>query len=407
MAYMIEEKRQIDVTADCDVLVVGGGIAGVSAAIAAARNGEKVILLEREFGLGGLATLGLIVLYLPLCDGEGTQVSYGLAEELLRLSICHGAQQNEPTHWLNPAPLAERKKSRYMTQFNPNYFALELEKLLGSLHVQILYGTVAAAVHMQGKKIDAVIVESKSGRSAITAGAVIDATGDADICKYAAAPTALYEKKNGLASWYYYDSEAGGAKLKMFGLADVVSDDPQSATKNETVSVLEQHRYTGVDSAEVSQMVLRAHEKMLDDILQCKQKDERYAPVSISSIPLLRMTRRLKGCYDLDDTQSHEYFSDSIGMIGDWRKRGPVYEIPFACLHCAEVDNLLAAGRNISVTDAMWDISRVIPACAITGEAAGTAASITKNFNDLDTAKLQDRLVRQGVILHWNDLQNK
>ena len=73
-----------------EVVVCGGGIAGIAAALAAARNGAKTCLIEREFALGGLATLGLIVVYLPLCDGAGVKMSAGIAEELLKLSIKYG-----------------------------------------------------------------------------------------------------------------------------------------------------------------------------------------------------------------------------------------------------------------------------------------------------------------------------
>ena len=85
-------------TDSCDVLVVGAGIAGVSAALAAARGGADVILAEREYAPGGMATLGLIAIYLPLCDGMGRQVSYGISEELLRLSIQYGADGPVPAH---------------------------------------------------------------------------------------------------------------------------------------------------------------------------------------------------------------------------------------------------------------------------------------------------------------------
>ena len=114
----------------CDVLIVGAGIAGVSAALAAARNGQNVILLEREYGLGGMATLGLIAIYLPLCDGMGRQVSFGISEELLKLSIKYGADGPLPSAWLENRSLEERKAQRYRVQFNRNMFALLLEQLL-------------------------------------------------------------------------------------------------------------------------------------------------------------------------------------------------------------------------------------------------------------------------------------
>ena len=399
--FILEQPRQIPVSQECEVLVAGGGIAGIAAALAAARNHKDVILLEREFALGGLATLGLVTIYLPLCDGKGNQLIYGIAEELLKVSIMHGAEQNYPAAWLDGGTLEERLAKRYMTQFNPHLFALEVEKMLKELGVRILYGSVAVAAVTENERITEVIIENKSGRSAISVQSVIDATGDADLCHLSGAPTAEYAKKSGLASWYYYLNE-GKHRLKMFGLADIVVEQGNS-TGNETVDVISSRRYSGTDGQELSEMVVDAHQLMYQDIMKARESAPDLVPVTISTIPLMRMSRKLVGEYALDEAESHQYFEDSIGMTGDWRKRGPAFEIPFRCLYSNQVRNLLAAGRDISVTDPMWDITRVIPPCAVTGEAAGTAAALTSDFPTLDVAELQEQLKKQGVKLHWNE----
>jgi hypothetical protein len=415
--FVIEQERKTEIAASAEVLVAGGGIAGIAAALAAARNGKKVVLLEREYALGGMATLGLVTIYLPLCDGEGHQLVYGIGEELLKLSIEHGAEANYPSAWLDAGSLEDRIKNRYMTQFNPHLFALRAEALLLSLGVTILYGTLACAVTKDGDTVTSVIVENKSGRTAIAVESVIDCTGDADLCHLAGAPTALHAGGNGLASWYYYytgGSRGGGTvSLKMFGLADVVPDrapkkenrsdgDRLQAVKVESLD--KNVRFSGVDGAELSNAVITAHGKMFGDILEHRRADDSYVPVTISTIPLVRMSRRLAGAYTLDDHENRKFMKDSIGMTGDWRKRGPAYELPYGTLYCREVKNLLAAGRDISVTDAMWDITRVIPPCAVTGEAAGTAAAVAGSgcvdFSKLDVAELQKRLKAQGVKLH-------
>lgn len=113
------------------------------------------------------------------------------------------------------------------------------------------------------------------------------------------------------------------------------------------------------------------------------------------------MTRRLDGACVLDDNNPHKNVDTSIGLTGDWRKRGPVFAIPFEALYGNEVKNLIAAGRCISVTDSMWDITRVIPRCAVTGQAAGTAAAITDDFRMLDVRKLQRILVDNGVKISF------
>ena len=444
---ILETERRLSVDASCDVLVAGGGIAGIAAAMAAARGGKKVILLEREYALGGMATLGLVTIYLPLCDGEGNQLVFGIGEELLKLSIEYGAEANYPDAWLNGGSLEERIKNRYITQFNPHLFALSAEALLCGLGVRILYGTLACAVRKDGDVITHVVVENKSGRSAIAAESVIDCTGDADICSLAGAKTVLHAKGNILASWYYF-FKAGKVSLKMFGLADVAQAPPKgaesprgaaAATAAQTAqttqpaaqpaaaqtaqttqaqaqtsakdggssykavmtrSLDDNLRFSGVDGEELSRAVIAAHEKMYDDILKLRAEDDSYVPVTISTIPLVRMSRRLAGVYTMDETEDHTYMHDSIGMTGDWRKRGPAFEIPFGTLYGREVKNLLAAGRDISVTDAMWDITRVIPPCAVTGEAAGTAAAMSSNFAALNVSELQAKLAAGGVKLH-------
>ena len=112
------------------------------------------------------------------------------------------------------------------------------------------------------------------------------------------------------------------------------------------------------------------------------------------------MTRRLVGAYTQDVTEERVTYPDSVGLFPNWRKRGPIYELPFRTLYGNEVRNLLTAGRSISVTDAMWDITRVIPVCAVSGEAAGAAAAMGEDMTALDVGKLQEYLVSAGVRLH-------
>jgi len=404
--FITEPGRRLEVSRRAGVVIAGGGVAGISAAIAAARGGADVVLLEREYCLGGMATLGLITIYLPLDDGMGNQVTFGISEELLRLSIEHGAEANYPKAWLEGGTLEERKKSRFIAQFNPHLFALRVEKLLLELGVKILYGTLGAAVIKDGPRISGIVIENKSGRSVITCDSVVDCTGDADIAHLAGAPTALNKRGNGLAGWYYYYT-GGNVKLKMFGLADIPARGNDSGEKaqgsrfdNAKVASLASTRFSGVDGEELSEAVIEVHGKMYEDILKFKSEQPDYVPVTMSSIPLVRMSRRIVGAYTQDKTEKGAFIPDSIGVAAEWTASGCCHEISFRTLYSHEVPNLIAAGRNISVTDPMWEVTRTIPACALTGEAAGTAASMTNDFPALRTDELQLRLTSNNVRLH-------
>ena len=396
----ITENLTTKIEKNCDVLVCGGGFGGIAAALAAARHGAKVILLEKQFVLGGLGTAGLVTIYLPLCDGYGKQVSFGIAEELLRLSIAMGPEDRYPANWLEGVGSRTEQDDRFMVQFNPHLFAIMVEQLLLEEGVEILYGSYAVSAHRTEDKIDAVMVENKSGRFGIAAKSFVDATGDADIALFAGAPTETFKQGNVLAAWYYFVNQSG-YNLKMLGWSDIPDD---QKVNGKQVELLRKERYTGLDGDEISRFMIHSHASTLNDVKKLRKNDPTTVPTILSSIPQLRMTRRIDGAYTLHDTEMHTPFADSIGMVSDWRKRGPVYEVPFATLYSPVVKNLIMAGRVTSVTDSMWDIMRVIPCCAVTGQAAGTAAAMSDDFTSLDVTALQDALRQDGVVIHEADL---
>ena len=399
----IQESIQTPVTKQCDVLVCGGGFGGISAALAAARMGSKVVLLEREYMLGGLGTAGLVTIYLPLCDGMGRQISFGIADELFRLSISMGWEAEYPENWLDsddPAGRNEHTK-RFRVRYNAQLFAMLAEKLLIEEGVEILYGTYAVTAMRKDDKISAVIVENKSGRQAICAKSFVDATGDCDIAHFAGVTTETFKQGNILAAWYYFLG-ANGYDLRILGKSDI--PDSERAASGKTVEKLVPQRFGGLNGEEISQFVCLSHEATLMDMIKKRENDPSVMPVTMATIPQLRMTRKIVGEYELKESERHAYFTDSIGMVSNWKKRGPVYEVPFGTLYNRAVKNLITAGRCTSVDETMWDIMRVIPCCAVTGEAAGTAAAMTDDFAALDVEKLQAQLRKQGVKLHENEL---
>lgn len=379
-----------------DVAVCGGGIAGISASLAAARQGKKVVLFEKEYMLGGLATAGLVTIYLPLCDGYGKQVSYGIAEELLRLSITYGAEDRYPENWLDGKGTRTEKDKRFMVQYNAQLFAILSERLLLENGVDILYGTYVVDVKVEDQKISSLFVQNKSGRLEYTARSVVDTTGDCDIAKFADAPTDTYKSGNVLAAWYYF-TDREGYKLQQLG----ASDDPDKVRENRP---LIDRRFSGLDGKEISEMVCLSHKTTLDHWLKKRETNEKAVLSTIATIPQVRMTRRIVGEYTLTNDECHTYFEDSIGMVSNWKKRGPVYEVPFRTLYSSKVKNLIVAGRCTSVDEILWDVMRVIPCCAVTGQAAGIAAAMTDDFSSLDVKDLQKLLKQNGVVLHEKDI---
>ena len=315
--------REIPILDSCDVLVCGGGFGGISAALAAARLGKRGILLEKQYVLGGLGTAGLITYYLPLCDGVGHQVSFGLAEELLRLSISMGAEDEYPANWLDRTDPAGRteKDHRFRVRYNPWLFAILAEQELIKAGVKILYGCYAVDTETGENRIHSVIVESISGRQKIRTRTVVDATGDACIAHLASAPTETHQQGNILAAWYY-SLGSEGYRLNMLGFSDV----PAEEDAGRTARPLLDRRFGGLDCGEVSEMMQYSHASTLNDIRKKRRSDPSWVPTAIATMPQLRMTRRIQGEYTLDDGEMHRYFADSVGMVSDWRKRGPIYE---------------------------------------------------------------------------------
>ncbi|MBR2376416.1 MAG: FAD-dependent oxidoreductase [Clostridia bacterium] len=382
-----------------EIAVCGGGFAGVSAALSASRLGKKVVLFEKEYMLGGLGTAGLITIYLPICDGLGKQVSFGIAEELLKLSIKYGYEDLYPDNWLDGVGTKTEKDKRYEVQYNPQVCAILMEKLLIENGVDIMYGSYVIDAEVLNGKIDNLTVVNKSGQTKYYIKSVVDATGDCDVAKFSSAPTEEYEQKNVLAAWYYSIVD-GKYDLHKRGLADLPKEE---LVGRPPVKHLVDKRFSGLDGEELSEMVTLSHNEIFNNFLNKRKSDKDFI-VTMPTIPLVRMTRKIVGEYTLKYNEMHTYFEDSIGMVSNWKVRGPIYEVPFTTLYNGKVKNLICAGRCTSVDQRLWDVMRVIPCCVITGQAAGTASALTDDFSTLDIKKLQKVLVDNGVKLHEFDL---
>ena len=318
-----------------DVIVVGGGIAGVSAAVTAARQGVTVLLIEKTINLGGLATNGL-------------------------LSARWGGSNSQ--------------QGRYATFFSPTVFSLALDRFVVESGVKLRLDTYATYPVMEGNLCTGVICESISGREFFDAKVVIDATGNASICHRAGMPTVVGENYMTYMA-HYTDQEssarfgAGGKahqnrKWLSFGSDMEGNGHPAGMPKLQGVSADEQTEY-----------LLYGKSGMLDIVAQ---KDrESYDIMTLPAMAQYRTIRRIIGAEDFCAVDG-QVCADPIGICGDFRPRnkGKHYYLPYGALYNPNFVNLLACGRIISAPAGDgWEVARVIPTCAFTGEAAGKAAA--------------------------------
>ncbi|MFA6101137.1 MAG: FAD-dependent oxidoreductase [Victivallaceae bacterium] len=381
-----------------DVAVCGGGVAGAAAAIAAARRGQKTALIEKTIFTGGLATTGIIFIYLPLCDGNGTQVTFGIPEELLLSSIKYGP--GDVPEWQKGRKAEEAK--RYRAVFSPASFVIALDELLTNAGVDIWFDTLVCAANVHDGRLAAVEVENKSGRGRISAKCFVDATGDADIAHQAGlgCPAA----QNALAFWAL--EYANGAQWRLNNSVENI------ATYVKGSSWDKKRGTSGIDGSEVSSFILdgrtQYRERLVKEYGTGKKDRKTLFPLTLPSMAQFRTTRHIPALYKLKDGQDWTHFDDSIGLAADWRKPGFVWEIPYRSMLPAGLKNLVAAGRCTAAEEDAWEVTRVIPAAALTGEAAGTAAALAAasgvSPDDIPVATLQEALRRAGNKIHFDEV---
>ena len=409
----------VPVTSAVDVLIVGGGSAGFSAAVAAARNGAEVLLLERFSYIGGLATGGLIILLLTMDDGAGRQAVGGLCQEIVgrmeRRNAVHyppREQWNDPDSklidhysqwglvWGSPAPGGHRV--RYSVAFDAHEFIYAADQMLKEAGVRVLYQTWACEPVVDNSSIKAIVIQNKAGRQAIATKVVIDATGDGDIFAGAGEsfelervhPWLWFEMANVEAAavprrGLFFHTPGGGRVLVPWG---------GEARVNRKIDA--------TDPAEVSAALTDGRDMVMNEAGRLRSTVPGFenATVSLMADQLgITESRRLQGDYVMTREDLDRRFDDVIARTGHWTKYDCVYNIPYRSLLPRSLDNLLVAGRCISVDHRVHHATKEIPPCMATGQAAGTAAALAIQSGDsvkeLDVAVLQKQLRAQSAIL--------
>lgn len=412
---------RMDFTKKYDVAVVGGGIAGAAAALQAARSGKKTVLIEKTVLLGGLATSGLVYIYLPICDGNGHQASYGITEELLRNSLEYGPG-DIPVCWPNGKNAPESK--RFCCRFSPAAFMLSLEELLLNAGVELWLDTLVCDTECTDSRMTAVVVENESGRGRIEAGCFVDASGSCILARRAGLPCRAED--NYLTIWALeYALGINGdfgenLNMKFFTAASLNPPNEliipaelktrlyPGMTDDE---IRKKSTFNGLSGKSVTEFVTEAHRVLREQFRLHQEKGEsrkdRY-PVKLPLMPQYRKSYCLDAEYVLKDGENNRTFEDSIGMIPDWRKAGPVWEVPYRSLYTRKMDGLLAAGRCTGAAGDAWEVTRVIPSAGLTGQVAGLAASMAidqrKEVWELDTEELQQNLRKLGVRIHLPEI---
>jgi len=386
-----------------DVVVAGGGIAGVAAALEAARNGMNTALLEKTVFTGGLATTGLVNIYLPLCDGRGRQVIFGIAEELLKASILYGPG-DVPVPWLKDGLEASRGEIRYATDFNPASFILALDEMLQQAGVDIWLDTLVCGVRKEGNRVTGLEVETKNGRHLINVSCVVDATGDADVAWRAGAPCA--EAGNSLEMWAIPASLSIAQKAVEAQSGEPLVTTLRLGVWDGTPNLEDYPKLRGTDVREITRMVLDGRRLIREHYLarHCadgpKSRKNQF-PITLPAMAQFRTTRRIEGKITITAEHETATFADSLGICGDWRKPGPIWEIPYGCLLPRKITGLLTAGRCIASDGNAWEVTRVIPVAALTGQIAGLAASMAVSQRTtpdlLDVRLIQEELTSRGI----------
>jgi len=453
---ILEPPREIALVDDYDVVVAGGGTAGIIATVAAARNGMRVLLLERSGFLGGHIASQLLEHSAGWFDAIGRRIVGGLPGELVDRLKEAGAS---PGHVRD-----DTGYTKFRVPVNHEAFKSVVTEWIAEAGADFLLFSPVCRVLTGDGRIAALVVENKSGRTAYAAKAVVDCTGDADVaalaqCRFLGSgetgqtqPVSLLFKIGGLNFSDILDYVEHnpqdfklGVKLEelrgepyvnLWGFGQCLRrahDDGVLSFRRaelhfagivaEREAVINLTRYA-IDATD-SKALAEAERALRRQVLECVAFFRRYVPgcakahlVATASCVGVRESRRIEGLYTLkdDDVRAGRHFEDDVVLGGfpidshdpkgasmDGAEHVPqAYGIPYRALVPQAVDGLLVAGRCISAERRALASARITGTCMAMGQAAGTAAALAivsgSGTHRLDVGRLQERLGDQGAI---------
>ncbi len=438
-AKIREPARWTPVIREADVVVLGGGPAGIAAAVAAARLGARTLLVERYGFLGGMGTAALVTSFCGLYAnvyGEIRQVVRGIADEMLaRIAALDGLN--------TPQLFADRIA---VQSYDVAAYKCAADDLVLSAGVELLFHTLAVGAVVENGRIDALLVESKSGRGAVRGRVFIDCSGDADLAAWAGAPYAKGDATGflQLPTLMFRLGNVDNARALAEGLPRLQARMAEAQARGEysfprlfpilrpqthpgewraNLTQVSRHGApidgTNVDDLTYAEIEGRRQVQLYHRFLRAEVPGfERCYILEIAPQIGIRETRRIVGAYVLtrEDVLGARYFPDAIGVAGwpvEIHLPGTIrfefipgrgyYGLPYRCLLPQGVDNLLVAGRCLSATPEAQASARVSGPCFAMGQAAGTAAALAARAGcrpaDIEVATLRALLRQQGAYL--------